>query len=367
HANMLNLCATEAYQQAFSELGISLDGLLQEEPEPGLGNGGLGRLAACFLDSLATLDFPATGCTIRYEYGLFRQRIIDGQQVELPDNWMDNGNVWEIPAPEDSVEVHFGGRLEENWENGVLRIRHIDYKTVLAIPYDMPVSGYDTDMVCMLRMWSARSPKVLDLASFGRGDYTRAMEERELAEVISQVLYPEDNHYEGKLLRLKQHYFFTSATLQYIIAQYKRQHGEDLHCLHEHVMIHINDTHPGLAIPELMRLLIDQEGFSWEEAQDITCRSVAYTNHTILSEALERWPEDMVAAQLPRIYQILQELNRRLCARLWNRFPGQWDRIAGMAILAYNQVQMANLCVAMSSSVNGVSQLHSEILKRSTF
>ena len=363
HANMLNLCATDAYMEAFADLGIRLEDLMREEPEPGLGNGGLGRLAACFLDSLTTLDLPVMGCTIRYEYGLFRQRIVDGQQVEMPDNWLEFGNAWEIPALEDTVEVHFGGWLEEDWSSGEMALKHHDYKTVLAVPYDMPVTGYNTDTVNLLRMWSARSPKRIDLPSFSRGEYARAMEERELAEVISKVLYPEDNHYEGKLLRLKQHYFFTSATLQYMLSEYKRDFGSDLSGLADKVVIHINDTHPGLAIPELMRLLIDQEGYGWDEAWSITQRTVAYTNHTIMAEALERWPEEMMCQQLPRIYQILQEA----CDMLWKRYPGQWDRIGGMAVLAYNQVHMANLCVLGSFSVNGVSKLHGEILKRDTF
>jgi len=367
HANVLNLLETDEYRQALADLGLSMDGLLREEPEPGLGNGGLGRLAACFLDSLTTLNLPAMGCTIRYEYGLFRQRIIDGQQVELPDNWLEFGNQWEVPALEDTVEVHFGGHLEETWASGVLSVKHTDYKTVLAVPYDMPVVGYGTDMTNVLRMWRARSPKRIDLHSFGAGDYAQAAEEREIAEVISQVLYPEDNHYEGKLLRLKQHYFFTSATLQYILSEYKRTYGSDLHALPEQVVIHINDTHPGMAIPELMRLLMDQEGFGWSEAQALVQRTFAYTNHTIMAEALEKWPEEMVKTLLPRIYQILQEINRRFCDRLWNLFPGQWDRIAKLAILAYDQVHMANLSVWGSFSVNGVSQLHGEILKRDTF
>ena len=366
-SNMLNLCATSAYREAFAELGIDMEDLLREEPEPGLGNGGLGRLAACFMDSLATLNLPAMGCTIRYEYGLFRQRIVDGQQVELPDNWLEHGNSWEIPAPEDSVEVRFGGRLEEDWSSGELHVRHVDYTPVIAVPYDMPVTGYDNDMVNVLRMWSARAPKSFDLASFGRGNYQQALEVRGMAEVLCKVLYPEDDHFEGKQLRLSQHYFFTSATLQFLIAEYKREHGDDLHRLHEKVVIHINDTHPGLAIPEMMRLLMDNEGFSWEDAEYVVTHMVAYTNHTILSEALERWPEDLMRTHLPRIYQILQEMNRRLCERLWQRFPGDWDRIAQMAILAYNQVHMANLCVAYSYSVNGVSKLHGDILKRSTF
>lgn len=367
HNNMLNLCATETYQKAFAELGLRLEDILKEEPEPALGNGGLGRLAACFMDSLATLNLPAMGCTIRYEYGLFRQRIVDGQQVELPDSWLEHGNAWEIPMLEDAVEVHFGGYVKEEWQDDVLRVVNGDYKTVIAIPHDMPVVGYGGTAVDTLRLWSARSPKHIDLASFGRGDYARAMEERELAEVISKVLYPEDNHYEGKMLRLKQHYFFTSASLQYAIKDFKRRHGDNLHLLPQYVAIHVNDTHPGLAIPELMRILIDQEGMSWEDAQEITRLTVAYTNHTIMAEALEKWPENMVKEVVPRIYSILEELNRRVCAQLFEHFPGEWDRIGSMAILAYGQVHMANLCIAMSHSINGVSQLHGDILKRETF
>ncbi|MDR3051373.1 MAG: glycogen/starch/alpha-glucan phosphorylase [Oscillospiraceae bacterium] len=368
HNNMLNLCATQDYRAAFAELGLRMEDILAQEPEPALGNGGLGRLAACFLDSLATLDLPAMGCSIRYEYGLFRQRIVDGQQVELPDSWLEHGNAWEIPMPEDAVEVHFGGTLQEEWsDDGVLRVAVNSPKTVIAVPYDMPVVGYDSQVVDVLRLWSARSPQRIDLASFGRGDYAQAMEERELAEVISKVLYPEDNHYEGKMLRLKQHYFFTSASLQYAIKDFKRQNGNDMSRLPEKVAIHINDTHPGMAVPELMRILVDEERLTWEQAEDITRRTIAYTNHTIMSEALEKWPENMVKEVLPRIYSILAELNRRLCAELFARFPGEWGRIANMAILAYGQVHMANLCVAMSHSVNGVSQLHGEILRRDTF
>ena len=368
YCNMLNLVSTKPYRDALSELGVDLDTVLKEEPEPGLGNGGLGRLAACFLDSLASLDLPAMGCTIRYEYGLFRQRIVDGQQVELPDSWLDNGNVWEIPVMEDACEVHFGGHVDiETDDEGKEHFLHRDYYTVEAVPYDMPIVGYNTSTVNTLRTWSARSPKRIDLGSFGQGKYAQASEEIELAEVISKVLYPEDNHYEGKMLRLKQHYFFTSATLQYIIKDYKKLYGDDFSMLPDKVCIHINDTHPGMAVPELMRLLMDQEGLGWDEAEAIVRRTVAYTNHTIMAEALEKWPEAMVKQQLPRVYQILEEMNRRLCARLWNVFPGEWDRIANMAILAYGQVHMANLCVAEAFSVNGVSQLHGDILKADTF
>ncbi len=367
YCNMLNLVSTDVYRQALSELGISIDDVLREEPEPGLGNGGLGRLAACFLDSLSTLDLPAMGCTIRYEYGLFRQKIVDGQQVELPDSWLDNGNAWEMAVMEDACEVHYGGHVDEVVENGVTKYVHRDYYTVEAVPYDMPIVGYDTATVNTLRMWSARSPKRLDLNSFGQGKYIQATEEIELAEVISKVLYPEDNHYEGKLLRLKQQYFFTSATLQYILKDFKKMYGRDFSKLPEKVVIHINDTHPGMAIPEMMRLLMDEEGLGWDEAEALVRRTFAYTNHTIMAEALEKWPEAMVQQQLPRVYQILCEINRRVCARLWNAFPGQWERIGKMAVISYGQVHIANLCVAMCFSVNGVSALHGEILKDETF
>ena len=367
YCNMLNLVSTKEYREALSELGIDIDKVLKEEPEPGLGNGGLGRLAACFLDSLSSLDLPAMGCTIRYEYGLFRQKIVDGQQVELPDSWLDNGNAWEAPVMEDTCEVHFGGHVEELDVNGVKKYITRDYYTVEAVPYDMPIVGYNTANVNPLRMWSARSPKKLDLGRFGEGKFAQASEEIELAEAISKVLYPEDKHYEGKMLRLKQHYFFTSATLQYIIKDYKKHFGNDLSRLPDKVVIHINDTHPGMAIPELMRLLIDEEGLGWDEASRIVQRTVAYTNHTIMAEALEKWPCHMVEQLLPRCWQIICELNRRLCDRLWNQFPGDWDRIARMAIVSYDNVHMANMCVAMSYSVNGVSQLHGDILKEDTF
>ena len=367
YTNILNLVSLDAYKQALDELHIDVDKVLQEEPEPALGNGGLGRLAACFMDSLASLDLPAMGCSIRYEYGLFRQKIVDGQQVELPDYWLGNGNVWEMPVMEDACEVHFNGHVEMANENGRTVFHHVGYNTVEAVPYDMPLVGYDTSTVNSLRLWSARAPKRIDLSDFNHGHYVQASEEKELAEAISNILYPEDNHYEGKLLRLKQQYFFTSATLQYILKDFKKLNGTNWSKLPEKVVIHINDTHPGLAIPELMRLLIDEEGLGWDEAQQIVSRTMAYTNHTIMAEALEKWPEDMVKSLLPRIYQILVEMNKRLCARLWNFFPGEAERVGRMAIIAYGYIHMANLCVAMTFSTNGVSQLHGDILKQETF
>lgn len=367
YTNILNLVSLDAYKQALDELHIDVDKVLQEEPEPALGNGGMGRLAACFMDSLASLDLPAMGCSIRYEYGLFRQKIVDGQQVELPDYWLGNGNVWEMPVMEDACEVHFNGHVEMGNENGRTVFRHVGYNTVEAVPYDMPLVGYDTSTVNSLRLWSARAPKRIDLSDFNHGHYVQASEEKELAEAISNILYPEDNHYEGKLLRLKQQYFFTSATLQYILKDFKKLNGTNWSKLPEKVVIHINDTHPGLAIPELMRLLMDEEGLGWDEAQQIVSRTMAYTNHTIMAEALEKWPEDMVKSLLPRIYQILVEMNKRLCARLWNFFPGEAERVGRMAIIAYGYIHMANLCVAMTFSTNGVSKLHGDILKQETF
>ena len=367
YTNILNLVSLDAYKQALDELHIDVDKVLQEEPEPALGNGGLGRLAACFMDSLASLDLPAMGCSIRYEYGLFRQKIVDGQQVELPDYWLGNGNVWEMPVMEDACEVHFNGHVEMGNENGRTVFRHVGYNTVEAVPYDMPLVGYDTSTVNSLRLWSARAPKRIDLSDFNHGHYVQASEEKELAEAISNILYPEDNHYEGKLLRLKQQYFFTSATLQYILKDFKKLNGTNWSKLPEKVVIHINDTHPGLAIPELMRLLMDEEGLGWDEAQQIVSRTMAYTNHTIMAEALEKWPEDMVKSLLPRIYQILVEMNKRLCARLWNFFPGEAERVGRMAIIAYGYIHMANLCVATTFSTNGVSKLHGDILKQETF
>jgi len=365
--NLINLTSEEVYQEALKELDIDLLSILPEEPEPALGNGGLGRLAACFMDSLATEQLPAMGCTIRYEYGLFRQKLVAGQQVELPDNWLQNGNVWEIAATEDTCQVQFGGYVDEYEENGRKVFRLKDAYTIDAVPYDMPIVGYKNNCVNTLRTWSARSRERIDLRSFGEGEYMKAMEEMQMAEVISKVLYPEDKHYEGKMLRLKQHYFFVSATLQYALKNFKKYYGNNFDLLPDKAVFHINDTHPGLAIPEMMRLLIDQEGLSWEAAERITSRCMAYTNHTVMAEALEKWPVDMMKTTLPRIFMILEEMNRRLCERLFVSYPDQWERIGHMAIIAYGQVHMANMCVALSYSVNGVSQLHGKILNDTIF
>ena len=367
HNNMVNLVNEKNYMQALDELNIDRSVVFEEEPEPGLGNGGLGRLAACFLDSLTTLKLPAMGCTIRYEYGLFRQKLVDGYQVEVPDNWLAQGNIWEIPHPEDTVEVHFGGRVEMTEEGGRMMFRHLDYKTVQAVPYDIPVVGYDSTKVNFLRTWSAKAVTQIDMLHFNRGEYAKAMEERELAEVISKILYPNDDSYQGKELRLKQQYFFSSASVQHAVKEFIDTYGYNWSIFPNKVAIHINDTHPAVAIPELMRILMDDYGVDWDKAETICYRTFAYTNHTVLVEALEKWPESLFQEQLPRIYMILQEMNRRLCARLWDAFPGQWDRIGHMAILGYGQVHMANLCVATTHSVNGVSAIHTDILKKQTF
>ncbi len=367
YTNVLNMCLTDVFTKALTELGIAWQDIAPEEPDPGLGNGGLGRLAACFMDSLASLGLPSMGCTIRYEYGLFRQKLSGGQQVEMPDDWLQNGNVWEVVSMDDVCDVQFEGKVVEREVEGRKVFTLEDARTVEAVPYDMPVVGYDNDTVNSLRMWRARSKHSMDLSAFANGEYQNATREQDLAAVISKVLYPEDNHYEGKVLRLSQSYFLVSASVQYAIKDYKRRHGKDMSKLPEHVVFHINDTHPGFAIPELMRVLMDQEGLGWDEAWAITTKCMAYTNHTVMPEALEKWPQDLVQRHLPRIYMILEEINRRMGERLWNSFPGQWDRIAHMSVLAYNHVHMANLCVYGSYSVNGVSQLHGQILKDDTF
>lgn len=366
--NLLALGESDVYRAALEELGVSINEIEDMEADPGLGNGGLGRLASCFLDSLATLDYPAMGCGIRYEYGLFRQRIIDDAQVEIPDSWLDDmgGYPWEICVPEDEFPVRFGGHVEEHWKPDGLEIVHSGYSVVNAVPYDLPIPGYDTENVGTLRLWSARSPKRIDMDRFSRGEYMGAMEDKELAEVISKVLYPCENHKEGKSLRLKQHYFFTSATIQYIVRKHKRRYGT-LNNLPDKVVIQINDTHPALAIPELIRILLDEEHMDWKTACDITARVFNYTNHTVMSEALERWPEQLFKELLPRIYSIVSALNEDFCNKLWHFYPGQWEKIGSMAIIGYNEIRMANLCIAMSSRVNGVSRLHGEILKQDVF
>lgn len=364
--NIMNLMETDLYKEALADFGIDLSTVEEVENDAGLGNGGLGRLAACFLDSLSTLSLPAFGCGIRYEYGLFRQKIVDGYQTEMPDPWLEDGNVWELERPEERVEVHFNGKIEEYFEDGRMKFRHYDYNTVIADPYDMPIAGYDTELVNTLRLWKARSPQVINMSEFNRGDYTMAVKDKELAEVVSKVLYPEDNHYEGKLLRLKQQYFFVSATIQWIIAKQKRR-NHSLYDIPKYVQIHINDTHPTIAIPELMRILMDEEGFGWDEAWDIVQRTFAYTNHTIMTEALEKWPMDMFDSLLPRISMIIREIDRRQREFLHGRFGNDYGKIEYMAVISNNNVNMANLCLTACHSINGVAALHTEILKKETF
>ncbi len=365
--NLMNIAETDIYRDALLDLGFSLEDIEEVEPDAGLGNGGLGRLAACFLDSLTNLELPAFGCGIRYEFGLFRQKIADGYQIELPDQWLQDGNVWEIERPEDMKEVHFNGRVEEYFEDGQMKFRLVDYNTVIAEPYDMPISGFETETVNTLRLWRALSPEALNMGEFNRGDYVKATENKELAEVISKVLYPEDNHYEGKLLRLKQQYFFVSATIQWILSKQK-QKNISLSRLPEYVQIHINDTHPTIAIPEMMRILMDEEGMGWDEAWSIVGKTFAYTNHTILCEALEKWPMSMVDTLLPRLSQIIREIDRRQRAFLEERFPGDYGKIDYMAVIHNDgQVSMANLCLTACHSINGVAALHTDILKKETF
>lgn len=364
--NIMNLGLGEQYREALSEIGFDLDKLYELEPDPGLGNGGLGRLAACFMDSLTSLDYAATGFSICYEYGFFKQRIIDGNQVELTDAWMDVGETWLVPRTDKAFDIRLGGSVNENWENGKCSISYENYETVRAVPYDMMISGADCKAVSVLRLWKAVDTTNFNMNLFSQGQYVKAIQETSNAEVISKVLYPSDDHDEGKLLRLTQQYFLVSASLQSIIADHLAAYGT-LGNLAEKVAIHINDTHPALCIPELMRILMDVYNYSWEAAWSVVTRVVSYTNHTVLPEALETWNVYLFKLRLPRIYMIIEEINRRLCADLWNMYPGDWDRISRMAVIGYSQVRMANLSVAASHTVNGVSALHSEILKKSVF
>ncbi|MDR0930957.1 MAG: glycogen/starch/alpha-glucan phosphorylase [Clostridiales bacterium] len=364
--NLLNMNLTKVYKSALEDLGISLDDISEIEPDAGLGNGGLGRLAACFMDSLATLNFNAYGCGIRYEYGLFKQKIVEGYQIEMPDPWLEDGCIWEIERPEEQVEVKFGGTIDTYWEKGKMKVYLKDANTVLGVPYDIPVVGYNNGKVNMLRLWSARSPQYIDMNLFSSGSYAKAVEEKELAEVLSKVLYPEDNHYEGKLLRLKQQYFFTSSTMQWIVRDLKLK-GIDLLDMPKYVQIHINDTHPAISIPELMRILLDEQGLAWDDAYGIVSKVFAYTNHTVLGEALERWPQTMFKELLPRVYQVLEELHRRNEERLKKTYGEDWGKLNYMNIMAHGFISMANLCLATCSAINGVSALHTNILKDDVF
>ena len=362
--NLINLCAYGEVKEALEELGFDLNCIEDQEPDPALGNGGLGRLAACFLDSLATLNYAAYGCGIRYHYGMFKQKIENGYQVEVPDNWLKNGYPFELRRPEYAKEVHFGGyvRVEYDPEKGGNKFIHEGYQAVKAIPYDMPITGYDNDVVNTLRIWDAEPIVDFELDSFDKGDYKKAVEQENLARNIVEVLYPNDNHYAGKELRLKQQYFFVSASLQAAIAKYKKKHG-DIHKLYEKVTFQMNDTHPTVAVAELMRILMDEEGLGWDEACEVTRKSVAYTNHTIMSEALEKWPIELFSRLLPRVYQIIEEINRRFILEIQAKYPGNYEKIKKMAIIYDGQVKMAHLAIAAGYSVNGVARLHTEILK----
>ena len=362
--NLINLCAYGEVKEALDELGFDLNCIEDQEPDPALGNGGLGRLAACFLDSLATLNYSAYGCGIRYHYGMFKQKIENGYQIEVPDNWLKNGYPFELRRPEYAKEVHFGGyvRVEYDPEKGGNKFIHEGYQAVKAIPYDMPITGYDNDVVNTLRIWDAEPIVDFELDSFDKGDYKKAVEQENLARNIVEVLYPNDNHYAGKELRLKQQYFFVSASLQAAIDKYKKKHS-DIRKLYEKVTFQMNDTHPTVAVAELMRILMDEEGLGWDEAWEVTTKSVAYTNHTIMSEALEKWPIELFSRLLPRVYQIIEEINRRFILEIQAKYPGNYEKIKKMAIIYDGQVKMAHLAIAAGYSVNGVARLHTEILK----
>jgi len=364
--NIINLGLYDQYSAAVRELGFDLDQVEEQEADAGLGNGGLGRLAACFLDSLSTLEMPVTGCCIRYEHGLFRQLIVNGEQQETNDDWLVKGNVWEIARPDNMVEVRYGGHIREAWTDQGLKVEHEDYTSVLAYPYDMPVIGYESKTPATLRMWEAKAKTELDMKYFNKGDYARASEESALVESISQVLYPEDNHEQGRLLRLKQFYFFTSASMQFLVNRHKKYHG-DIRSLPDYYIIQINDTHPTLAIPELIRILLDNEGLSWDEASAIAFKMFNYTNHTIMREALERWNENMLEELLPRIHKIITVIDRKFRDAVWQKWPGDWVRMEEMSIIHSGEIRMANLCIAVCGKVNGVSNLHADIIKTQTF
>ncbi len=364
--NICNLGLAKEYGEALKKFGYDLDTLYECEPDAGLGNGGLGRLAACFMDSLSSLDYPATGFSICYEYGLFKQLIVDGMQVELPDVWLPGGDVWLVPRTDRTFIVRFGGRVKEKWENNHMTIIYEDAEEIEAVPYDMMISGSDSKAVSQLRLWKARNIQNFNMGLFTQGQYQKALEESTNAETISKVLYPSDNHTEGKLLRLTQQYFLVSASVQSIIRDHMAVYGT-LANLEDKVSIHINDTHPALCIPELMRILIDDYFYSWDDAWEKVVKICSYTNHTVMPEALETWNEDLFRLKLPRMYMIVKEINERFCRDAWDAFPGNWQRISKMSIVGYGSVRMANLSVVGSHSVNGVSKLHSDILTETIF
>ena len=363
--SLFNLGLDEVAKKALADADINLDSIFEEEPDAGLGNGGLGRLAACYLDALATDGYLGMGYSILYEYGIFKQRIIDGWQTELPDDWLPGGRAWLVPVPDQAIEVHFDGEIYEKWEQNYHSVNHVNYKTVNAVPYDMYVSGYDSKGVSKLRLWSAESMS-FDMNMFNQGDYAKAIGANNIAHSLTKVLYPNDNHLEGKALRLRQQYFMSAASVGDIVMRHMNVYGT-LENLHEKVAIHINDTHPTLAIPELMRILLDDCGYDWDKAWNIITNTFDYTNHTVMAEALETWDVDLMQRILPRIYAIIVEINNRYCAHLMEVTGGDSEKVTRMSIILDNRVKMANLCCAASSSVNGVSKLHSEIIKDSVF
>ncbi len=362
--SLYNLGMQDVAEEALKDMGIKIDSVYDEEPDAGLGNGGLGRLAACYMDGLATCEYPATGYSIRYEYGIFKQKIVDGWQTELPDNWLPGGGAWLVPVPDQAIEVHFDGQINEYWEDNYHHLEHVNYTTVNAVPYDMYVSGYDSKGVSKLRLWSAESMS-FDMGSFNTGDYAKAMGANNIAHAISKVLYPNDNHLEGKALRLRQQYFMCAASIGDIVMRHMNVYGT-LENFHEKNAIHINDTHPTLAIPELMRILLDDCGYGWEQAWHIVTNTFAYTNHTVMAEALEKWDQSLMERILPRVFSIICEINRRYCEELFNRTQSS-EKVSKMSIIQNGQVHMANLCIAASHSVNGVSKLHSQIIKDDVF
>ncbi len=364
--NLYNLGISDVFKDVFKENDIDINDLYEMEPDAGLGNGGLGRLAACYLDSMTTLGIPATGFSIRYEFGIFRQKIVDGWQMEFPDNWLNKGDVWLKMRPDETYEVRFGGNVRDSFENGRYKAIYEGYETVNAVPYDMFISGYDSEAVNSLVLWSATSSKTMDMNLFSRGNYVKALEDNTMAEVISKVLYPADDHIEGKRLRLKQQYLLVSASLQSIVAKHLKNY-KTLDNFADKVSIHINDTHPALCVPELMRILMDDNGYEWDAAWEICKNTLSYTNHTVMSEALERWDVNLFAQQLPRVNQIVHEINRRLVNELKKLYHDDMAKIEYMAVISNNQVKMANLCLACCHKINGVSALHSEILKTGIF
>ena len=361
--NMINLLCYDEVRETLEELGLDMNLIEDQEPDAALGNGGLGRLAACFLDSLATLGYPAYGCGIRYRYGMFKQKIENGYQVEVPDNWLKYGNPFEIKRDEYAVEVKIGGYVDVEMHNGRQKFVQKGYQSVRAVPYDMPIVGYGNHIVNTLRIWDAEAINNFNLDSFDKGEYEKAVEQENLARTICEVLYPNDNHMAGKELRLKQQYFFISASVQRAVAKYKQTH-DDIRKFHEKVTFQLNDTHPTVAVAELMRILVDEEGLEWDEAWEVTRKTCAYTNHTIMAEALEKWPIELFSRLLPRVYQIVEEINRRFVIEIQNKYPGDQEKIRKMAILYDGQVRMAHLAIAGSYSVNGVARLHTEILKK---